>query len=92
MFKSGHRRYDQDTADLAYGEDNWKYAADDYSKIPVKPTLDGEPSYEGIPQGLLDTTQPCWTDKEIRRYAYWSVFAGCCGFTYGHNAVMQFYK
>ena len=92
MFQSGHRRYDQDTAGLAYGEDNWKYAADDYSKIPVKPTLDGEPSYEGIPLGLHDTTQPYWTDKEIRRYAYWSVFAGCCGFTYGHNAVMQFYK
>ncbi len=92
MFQSGHRRYDQDTTGLAYGEDNWRYAADDYSKIPVKPTLDGEPSYEGIPQGLHDTTQPYWTDKEVRRYAYWSVFSGCCGFTYGHNAVMQFYK
>jgi hypothetical protein len=92
MFQSGHRRYDQDTAGLAYGEDNWRYAADDYSKIPVKPTLDGEPSYEGIPQGLHDTTQPYWTDTEVRRYAYWSVFAGCCGFTYGNNSVMQFYK
>ncbi|MCJ7446195.1 MAG: glycoside hydrolase family 140 protein [Bacteroidales bacterium] len=92
MFQSGHRRYDQDTSGLAYGEDNWRYAADDYFKIPVKPTLDGEPSYEGIPQGLHDTTQPYWTDMEVRRYAYWSVFAGCCGFTYGDNAVMQFYK
>lgn len=92
MFQSGHRRYDQDTAGLAYGEDNWRYAVDDYSRMPVKPTLDGEPSYEGIPQGLHDTTQPYWTDKEIRRYGYWSVFAGCCGFTYGHSAIMQFYK
>jgi len=92
MFQSGHRRYDQDTSGLAYGEDNWKYAVDDYSKVPVKPTLDGEPSYEGIPQGLHDTTQPYWTDKDVRRYAYWSVFAGCCGFTYGHSSIMQFYK
>jgi hypothetical protein len=92
MFQSGHKRYDQDTAGRAYGEDNWRYANDDYSKIPVKPTLDGEPSYEGIPQGLHDTTQPYWTEDDVRRYAYWSVFAGCCGFTYGHNAVMQFYK
>jgi hypothetical protein len=92
MFQSGHRRYDQDTSGLAYGEDNWRYAVNDYYRIPVKPTLDGEPSYEGIPQGLHDTTQPYWTDKEVRRYAYWSVFAGCCGFTYGHSAIMQFYK
>ena len=92
MFQSGHRRYDQDDTELCYGEDNWRYAADDYSKTPVKPTLDGEPSYEGIPQGLHDTTEPYWTDKDVRRYAYWSVFAGCAGFTYGHNAIMQFYK
>ena len=92
MFQSGHRRYDQDTSGLSYGEDNWKYAQDDYIKIPVKPTLDGEPSYEGIPQGLHDPQQPYWTDSEVRRYAYWSVFAGACGFTYGHNAIMQFHK
>jgi hypothetical protein len=92
MFQSGHRRYDQDTTGLAYGEDNWKYVVVDYNKNPPKPTLDGEPSYEGIPQGLHDTTQPCWTDSDVRRYAYWSVFAGGCGFTYGNNAVMQFHK
>ena len=28
----------------------------------------------------------------MRRYAYWSVFAGACGFTYGDNAVMQMHK
>lgn len=92
MFQSGHRRYDQDTVGLCYGEDNWRYVADDYSKIPIKPTLDGEPSYEGIPQGLHDTTQPRWTAWDVRRYAYWSVFAGAYGFTYGDNAVMQFHK
>ncbi len=92
MFQSGHRRYDQDTTGLCYGEDNWKYLVSDYSKIPVKPTLDGEPSYENIPQGLHDPSQPCWTDSDVRRYAYWSVFAGGCGFTYGNNAIMQFHK
>ncbi len=92
MFQSGHRRYDQDTLDLRYGEDNWKYAEDDYAKTPIKPTIDGEPSYEGIPQGLHDPAQPYWTDSDVRRYAYWSVFAGACGFTYGNNAVMQFHK
>jgi hypothetical protein len=92
MFQSGHRRYDQDTLGLRYGEDNWKYMADDYNKIPVKPSLDGEPSYESIPKGLHDPAQPYWNNAEVRRYAYWSVFAGGCGFTYGHNAIMQFNK
>jgi hypothetical protein len=94
MFQSGHRRYDQDTSreDLRYGEDNWRYIEADYQKKPVKPTLDGEPSYEAIPQGLHDTTQVRWTDSDVRRYGYWSVFAGACGYTYGHNSVMQTLK
>lgn len=92
MFQSGHRRYDQDDSELAYGEDNWRYVEADYNLKPVKPTFDGEPSYEGIPQGLHDTLQPFWTDADARRYAYWSVFSGACGYTYGHSSVMQFYK
>jgi hypothetical protein len=92
MIQSGHRRYDQDDTELNYGEDNWRYIETDYNLKPTKPTLDGEPSYEGIPQGLHDTLQPFWNDDDVRRYAYWSVFAGACGFTYGHNAIMQFYK
>ena len=94
MFQSGHRRYDQDTAssELRYGEDNWRYVAVDYEHEPMKPTLDAEPSYEGIPQGLHDPTQPLWKDHDVRRYAYWSVFAGACGYTYGHNSVMQMLK
>ncbi|NII26017.1 DUF4038 domain-containing protein [Pseudoflavitalea sp. X16] len=93
MFQSGHRNYVQDTSkgETHYGEDNWKYVDEDYAKRPVKPTFDGEPSYEGIPQGLHDTTQPYWNDNDVRRYAYWSVLAGGAGFTYGHNAVMQFF-
>ena len=92
MCQSGHRRYDQDDTELAYGEDNWRYISADYRLTPIKPTIDGEPSYEGIPQGLHDTLQPYWSDKDVRRYAYWSVFAGAFGHTYGHNAVIQFYK
>ena len=92
MFQSGHRRYDQDDTPKKYGEDNWRYVRDDYSKVPAKPTLDGEPSYENIPQGLHDTTQPYWNANDVRRYAYWSVFAGACGHTYGDNAVMQMYR
>jgi hypothetical protein len=93
-FQSGHRDYGQDTSknDLKYGEDNWKYVNSDYNKLPVKPTLDAEPSYEGIPHGLHDTTLARWTAADVRRYAYWSVFAGGCGYTYGNNSVMQMHK
>lgn len=92
MFQSGHRRYDQDDSEWGFGQDNWKYANNDYSKNPVKPTIDGEPSYEGIPQGLHDTLQPLWNENDMRRYAYWAVFEGAMGHTYGHNSIMQFLK
>ncbi|ANH80313.1 glycoside hydrolase [Niabella ginsenosidivorans] len=94
MFQSGHRSYAQDTSvdeKNHFGEDNWKYINADARLRPVKPTLDGEPSYENIPYGLHDSLQPRWNAADIRRYAYWSVFAGGAGFTYGDNAVMQFH-
>jgi hypothetical protein len=94
MFQSGHRTYAQDTSSnerLHFGEDNWRYVNMDYKRVPVKPVLDGEPSYENIPYGLHDTTMPRWNDADLRRYACWSVFAGGAGFTYGENSIMQFY-
>ncbi|MGB8491394.1 MAG: glycoside hydrolase family 140 protein, partial [Bacteroidales bacterium] len=92
MFQSGHRRYDQDNSGWGFGQDNWRYVDHDYTLDPVKPTIDGEPSYEGIPQGLHNPGEPYWDANDVRRYAYWSVFAGGFGFTYGANSVMQFYK
>lgn len=91
MFQSGHRRYSQDSIPGSFKEDNYKFVLRDYMLKPTKPTLDGEPSYEGIPHGLHDTLQAVWKDKDVRRYAYWSVFAGAAGYTYGNNAVMQMF-
>ncbi|MFI5131653.1 MAG: glycoside hydrolase family 140 protein [Chitinophagales bacterium] len=94
MFQSGHKDYAQDTSSKEkhhYGEDNWKFVDVDYRMKPIKPTLDGEPSYENIPHGLHDSLETRWTDADLRRYAFWSVFAGAAGFTYGENAIMQFY-
>lgn len=98
MFQSGHRRYDQtrgdgdNLAEASVAEDNWRYVEEGLAKTPAKPILDAEPSYEDIPQGLHDTSEPRWTAADVRRYAYWSVFAGSCGHTYGHNSVMQMYR
>ncbi len=97
MFQSGHRRYGQqkgdgDTSVTGFEEDNWRYVEAALSTKPLKPVLDGEPSYEDIPQGLHDPAQPHWRACDVRRYGYWSVFAGSCGHTYGHNHIMQFAK
>jgi len=94
MFQSGHRSYDLDTSkgEHRFGPDNYKFVNIDYNLTPTKPTLDGEPSYELIPHGLHDTTKPYWQADDVRRYAYWSVFAGAAGHTYGHNSIMQFHR
>lgn len=98
MFQSGHRRYGQRMGNKDYPipddteEDSWMYVDSVRRYSPVKPVLDGEPSYENIPQGLHGADEPVWTDKDVRRYAYWSVFAGSCGHTYGHNNIMQFIR
>ncbi|MCA5004705.1 glycoside hydrolase family 140 protein [Sphingobacterium bovistauri] len=95
MVQSGHRRYDQDTSSNEvkhYGEDNWRFMEVDWNLKPTKPTIDGEPSYEGIPQGLHDVKEIRWVDKDVRRYGYWSVFAGAFGYTYGQNSVMQMHS
>lgn len=92
MIQSGHRAYDQDDTERGYGQDNWRFINDDYAMEPHKPTIDGEPSYEDIPVGLHDPAFGYWDHNDVRRYAYWSVFAGAFGFTYGHNAIMQFHK
>lgn len=87
-------------------EDSWRYIQNYYLSLgltengqaageplgTLKPILDGEPSYERIPQGLHDIHAPQWQAHDVRRYAYWSVFGGACGHTYGNNALMQFYR
>ncbi len=100
MFQSGHRDRGQRTlgawddnavSDEEWmGEENYLYVFRDLERDD-KPTLDGEPSYEEIPHGLHDPSKPYWTDREVRRYAWWSLLAGAAGFTYGHNAIMQFW-
>lgn len=98
MFQSGHRKYGQRMGNKMYSipdsteEDNWMYVDSTWAYKPIKPVLDDEPSYEDIPKGLHDPNEQRWQDYDVRRYAYWSVFAGSCGHTYGHNAIMQMLK
>lgn len=68
--------------------ENWKMIAHDYALAPVKPTMDGETSYEQI----VFSKRPACTDYDCRKVAYWGVFAGGCGHTYGASGVFFFNK
>ena len=98
MFQSGHRRYGQRNGDADYPieenteEDNWRYVEKSLAMKPMKPVIDDEPIYENIPQGLHDPNEVRWNQHDVRRYAYWSVFAGAFGHTYGNNEIMQFIR
>ncbi|MBN2655997.1 MAG: DUF4038 domain-containing protein [Spirochaetales bacterium] len=69
--------------------ENWKMIYGDYGRIPVKPCLDGEPVYEDHPIAF-DIKLGYTNDWQVRTAAYWSVFSGAMGHTYGCHAVWQF--
>lgn len=58
---------------------------EDWNRKPTKPLIDIESSYEGpdTPGGK----GPYISDKYIRLFSYWKVFAGSCGITYGAGPV-----
>ena len=67
--------------------ENWRTVAKDYALQPPKPTFDAEVAYEGSLS--LRQTEP--QDRrirpwDVRRAAYWNVFAGGLGHTYGHRS------
>lgn len=86
MFQSSHAARDHD---------NGLYVENDYALAPAKPTLDGEPRYEGIPVGFYLRNAngiDRFDDYDVRQAAYWSLLAGACGHTYGNNSIWQMYK
>lgn len=66
---------------------NYETVSSDYAKNPPKPTLDAEVAYEDSlslnKKESRDRRTGAW---EARRAAYWSVFAGGFGHTYGHRS------
>jgi hypothetical protein len=81
MIQSGHGSRDQP---------NYEMITNDYHKRPAKPTLDGEARYEDHPINW-DITRGRFDDYDVRQAAYWAVFAGAAGHTYGHYSIFQFY-
>ncbi len=68
----------------------YEQAIADWNLSKPKPTINGEPAYEEHPVNWLENNGE-FTAYDVRQIAYWSVFAGACGHTYGCNPVWQFY-
>jgi hypothetical protein len=79
MLQSGHR----------FRSPNYEVIAKDYNRTPVRPCLDGEPGYENHPidfkveNGFFDA-------HAVRNFAYWALFSGAMGHTYGCHDIWQF--
>jgi hypothetical protein len=69
----------------------YKHISHDYNLSPIKPTLDGEPLYEDIPNCFNLKELGYSVPEDVRRIMYWNVFAGAFGQTYGNNNVWQMY-
>jgi hypothetical protein len=81
MLQSGHSSFNLPNYDNVFA---------DYRLEPVKPCLDGESRYEDHPVNWKPTNG--WFDDfDVRQAAYWAVFAGAFGHTYGCHDIWQMY-
>jgi hypothetical protein len=81
MFQTGHCRENNvsDRIQVAY------------NRTPIKPTIDGEPLYEDHPVCFNERDLGKSSPYDTRNFAYWAVFAGAFGNTYGCHDVWQMY-
>jgi hypothetical protein len=81
MFQTGHCR-----------ENNvWERLQVVYNRTPVKPVLDGETIYEDHPVCFNARDLGTSSAYDVRKHAYFDVFAGGFGHTYGCHDIWQFY-
>jgi hypothetical protein len=69
----------------------WDRLTKDYLLEPAKPVMDGEPLYEDHPLAFRAAVNGYSVDAHVRQRAYWDVFAGAFGHTYGNHSVWQMY-
>lgn len=71
-----------------FNRDNYRSVAEDYARTPVKPCMDSEPGYEDHPSGFK--AENGYMDAyDARKFAYWALFAGAHGHTYGCHDIWQ---
>jgi hypothetical protein len=62
---------------------------EDYERTPVKPCMDGEPRYEDHPINWRPDSLGWFNEMHVRQAAYWNLFTGAHGHTYGCHPVWQ---
>ena len=72
-----------------FDNDVWEKIFNDYSIVPPKPVIDGEPTYESLL--LEDMDHTISSGFCIRRYMYHDLFSGAFGHTYGEGSMWRFY-
>lgn len=65
---------------------NYIQVSKEYHRERTMPVFDGEPAYEQMPSNWPDPL-PLHDEWIVRKRAYWSLFAGSFGHTYGHSSV-----
>jgi hypothetical protein len=80
LAQSGHARKDLS---------NYEIVSWDYSRTPIKPCIDGEPRYEDHAVNWKPQELGWFDDYDVRQAAYWALFAGAFGHTYGCHPVWQ---
>jgi hypothetical protein len=82
MIQSGHTR---DSA-------SYSMIGTEYARSPVMPVIEGEANYEDLPVNAASgsTSGPLLNAYDVRKKAYWDVFAGAAGTAYGADEVYQF--
>jgi len=67
----------------------YKYITNDYNLAPPKPVIDLEPWYDDMPEECKNI-KVRGNSYDIRKEAYWAVFAGAAGHGYGANGCWNF--
>jgi Protein of unknown function (DUF4038)/Putative collagen-binding domain of a collagenase len=93
-FNSVYSSHMDNTEAYGYPETH-KLISDDYALTPVKPTVDMEPVYEGTFDGIFHgngSNGPRIGADVMRRKAYWGIFAGAFGYTFGNIDIVTLHE
>jgi hypothetical protein len=67
----------------------YRMIREDYERIPAKPCMDGEPRYEDHPINWRPDSLGWFNEMHVRQAAYWNLFTGSHGHTYGCHPIWQ---